>query len=447
MANLTSIRTYVRDLTGVYSTDLVSDSLLTNWINEAYHELARSQEWTFASTVVDLVNGTDTPVFPAEYHPLLAYRVAAKVLDTQADDTPRGSKYMEEYAAIVAALYQDDLQSTASGVSTSFGTLVKMVRDLLSVYDDTITDAFIQTKLSDEYDQLYDAYQWAWTKSPFTNMGTDYTRILAYGVASRLALASGKESLAKTYQAEYDAILEQLKRVKLYVTGTSNPTTLAGLRVQTRALLQDFSKDLPDVLLNTWVNESYITLASERDWAWLEEEALFQLSAGTNTFQLTPSGSRKIMELYVVKGTTNVYEAGTDVQETVEVPSVLFVESNDSKYNYDVTFDGLVRISPTPTETVTFKVRYAKLPALLTSDSSTVLLDSRFTSIIAYRAAIKGAIFHDQGKKLVEVYAAQAQMMLDAMVAHYQLSHKTDSIQLGSNGLETRKYLPFFKVG
>lgn len=36
---------YVRDLTGVYSTDLLSDALITRWLGETYSEVNRSAEW------------------------------------------------------------------------------------------------------------------------------------------------------------------------------------------------------------------------------------------------------------------------------------------------------------------------------------------------------------------------------------------------------------------
>lgn len=42
---LADLRTYVRDLTGVYSTDLLPDTLLDRWLQEAYSELNRAQDW------------------------------------------------------------------------------------------------------------------------------------------------------------------------------------------------------------------------------------------------------------------------------------------------------------------------------------------------------------------------------------------------------------------
>ena len=52
---LAQLRAYVRDLTGVYSTDLLPDTLLDRWLQEAYSELNRADEWPW---MVNVVSGT-----------------------------------------------------------------------------------------------------------------------------------------------------------------------------------------------------------------------------------------------------------------------------------------------------------------------------------------------------------------------------------------------------
>lgn len=42
---LSELRDYVRDLTGIYSTDLLPDSLLTRWLNESYYEFLSVEQW------------------------------------------------------------------------------------------------------------------------------------------------------------------------------------------------------------------------------------------------------------------------------------------------------------------------------------------------------------------------------------------------------------------
>jgi hypothetical protein len=42
---------YVRDLTGIYSTDLVPDTLLSRWLQESYSELNRESDWPWVNTI------------------------------------------------------------------------------------------------------------------------------------------------------------------------------------------------------------------------------------------------------------------------------------------------------------------------------------------------------------------------------------------------------------
>jgi hypothetical protein len=42
---LTELTALTRELTGIYSTDVVSDALIQRWINESYNEIARARDW------------------------------------------------------------------------------------------------------------------------------------------------------------------------------------------------------------------------------------------------------------------------------------------------------------------------------------------------------------------------------------------------------------------
>jgi hypothetical protein len=46
---------------------------------------------------------------PVEFEPLLAYRAAVKVLNSQADDSGRAGVYAQEYAAMLDALRTDTI--------------------------------------------------------------------------------------------------------------------------------------------------------------------------------------------------------------------------------------------------------------------------------------------------------------------------------------------------
>jgi hypothetical protein len=162
--NVTAINLYVRDLTGVYSTDVISDTLLNRWINESYRELARLQTWPWLP-VTDLSAGTDVPAFDAEYHHVLSYRAAVRVLRFQADDTQRGEAYIQEYQAIVQDMLKAYLPALASALSGTRAQLRRLCRDLTGVYDNSLSDAMINMMLNDSYNELAVAKDWDWLEA------------------------------------------------------------------------------------------------------------------------------------------------------------------------------------------------------------------------------------------------------------------------------------------
>jgi len=63
--NREDIRNFIRDLTGIVSTDVVSDSLINRWISEAYNEIARERDWdwleaTQSNSLPDAVDNVHT---------------------------------------------------------------------------------------------------------------------------------------------------------------------------------------------------------------------------------------------------------------------------------------------------------------------------------------------------------------------------------------------------
>jgi hypothetical protein len=158
--NLAALRVYVRDLTGVYSTDLVSDSLLDRWVNESLRELARLEKWPWA--VADLVAGTDTPTFEEQFHSILAYRTAVKVLSTQADDTKRPEAYGSEYAGLLAAMRQEYFPKLAAATVGTRGQLRDYVRDITGVQSDRVSDATLNQWLQEAYQTVARQRSWDW---------------------------------------------------------------------------------------------------------------------------------------------------------------------------------------------------------------------------------------------------------------------------------------------
>jgi hypothetical protein len=63
--NRGDLRTFVRDLTGVISTDVVSDALINRWLEESYAEISRERDWdwlevTATGTLPAAVDGRHT---------------------------------------------------------------------------------------------------------------------------------------------------------------------------------------------------------------------------------------------------------------------------------------------------------------------------------------------------------------------------------------------------
>ena len=166
---LTELRTYVRDLTGVYATDLISDTFLTRWINEAYYELHRAERWSWSPTT--LSSGSDTPSFDSQFHQILAYRVAAKVLGSQADDTQRLELYVREYEILLAAMRQYYFPKNAVGAVSSFANLVQAARDLSGVHSDAVGQNMFEQWVNEAYMLLSLRRDWDWMES--THVVTD----------------------------------------------------------------------------------------------------------------------------------------------------------------------------------------------------------------------------------------------------------------------------------
>jgi len=446
---IADLRQIVRDLTGIYSTDLISDDMINSLLNQAYFELATMQQWPWKVGLEPLAAliGTDYPPFLATSHKLLAYRASAHVLETQADDSPRLQEYNAIWQLMVGELYQNTLQANSTGSATSFTELKQLVRELIDIFDQTITDAYITVKLQDELSQLYDSYTWPFAKADFFTAASSYTRILAFGTASRLAATYNKDqTMISSYLSEYEAMLDQMKKVFLYPIINEQPGTFADLRKQVRGLIQDYSKDIPDTLLSSYINEEYLSLCNSRDWTWLEKEEAFNITTGQQEFQLTPKGSRRVLVMYATTNTNSLYYPGDTSSPLYQRPDILGQEFNSSKYTYDVTTDGLVRLSPPALTPYLLKVKYIMMPDMLISDSDEPLFDIRFRSILAYRAALRLLLFTKSDKNLIAIYQNQADTMFQSMMVHYQLDRSTDVFSINQNGLDVMKYIPYFRV-
>jgi hypothetical protein len=446
---LSTLRTYTRDLTGIYTTDIISDDLLNRWINEAYFEVGRLFQWPWAGYVTTLGTDSAAPAFESQFHPVLAYRAAAKVLEFESDDTKRGEFYMKEFNSLVADMYKYYMQKNAYTTTNTMDGLISNVRTWLDDYSDRISDELIEERIMDVYDELYEGATWSFSKTPFPGMGWDYTRVLVFGAAGRLGgLVSKGPDFVASMQSEFGLAMEEMK-THFLLTGTATAQTTRGnLRQLVRSVTGIYGKSVPDTLINAWINEEYQVLAAERNWAWLEQLHQVELVSGTSTFTL-PNGSRKILEFFVVEklsGSTNVQDNVSSKDIVYAVGSVLDVESNGARYVYDVSDGGVVKISPTPTNDITVRVRYVIETPQLTSDGSTPAMAEKFRSLLAYSTAVKVCAYSNAPQNIIDLCNSSATSLYTSMYNEYQLSHSTEPLQIGGSGLETRKYLPWFRT-
>lgn len=472
---LANLRTYVRDLTGIYSYDIVTDAFINRTINDVYFELAVAQNWSWSASVPSTGLTTDSayPVFPATYHSLLAYRTAAEILRQQGDDTERATTYDTQANDLQTLMYVQDLPGGVDGAVTSYSDLVKFVRQLISIFDNSLTNTYIQNKLVEEFQQLNEGYNWPWKNavgfaaSPtlvsylngsFQRAGVstssastfNFAKILAYGVATKLAAETGKEALVAPLQAEFDGILNEMVRTLLTYAKKSasdlvtdaNAVNLENLVELSRQLMGDYSTDVPNGLLQQWVLDEATNLAMEKDWPFLRSYATVSLEPGQYIITVT---ELDILSAYVVNTTSG------DKEEVKHRPHLLDVSQNNNKYYYTCPNKETIVIAPVPTQPETFMFYTRNYSVIGLDESMTnafTLFSPLFKMLIPYRVAIKGIAFspNQNNKALIQIYQEQAYKIYENMVSYYMNEKNMETIQLGVQGVEDRKYIPYFRV-
>lgn len=185
--NLTQLRDFVRDLTGVYETTLVSDTSVNLLINNAYFELARLEKWSWLP--VAALTDLDSPAFSEEFHTILSLRAASQVLYSQADDTPRGEYYMKEYSIMLEAMRLVYFPKLAAGLVDTRADMRQHVRDISGVQSDILSDALINQWLQESYQAVARQRSWDWLEDTATfsdittvgphALGVSYPRVLS----------------------------------------------------------------------------------------------------------------------------------------------------------------------------------------------------------------------------------------------------------------------------
>lgn len=228
------------------------------------------------------------------------------------------------------------------------------------------------------------------------------------------------------------------------------------LTTRVRQLTGVYSSDVvPQELIYGWINEAYAEVSRERDWDWLEITEVQALpawtvapqhSTGAHIVQLE-NGTRRIISAYLVS-------SGGEVEEMIQVPTLNDIEPSASGVRYDVNYTGEVRIAPEQDATKSVKIRYSRSNLVMLPYESgefgeipvgSPVFANEFHTILAYRAAINVLAFIADDTKRADFYASEYDRMLDGMVNMYELDHDYRSFQLGQDGVETRKYFPWFR--
>jgi hypothetical protein len=217
--------------------------------------------------------------------------------------------------------------------------------------------------------------------------------------------------------------------------------TLTELIQYVRDLTGIYSADVvSDGLISRWINEAYGEVARDRDWDWLEQTFVGAVPApvdGVQSVELE-DGSRRVLSAYLVG------ENG-EVKEMVQVPDLNSVEPRSNEVKYDVDFAGVFTFAPEQVTTKTLKIRYTAVNVELEEGADEPAFDVQFHPMLAYRAAVKVLSFTSDDTKRSEFYYSEFSSMLQGMYTMYELDHDYRTFQLGQDGLETRKYFPWFR--
>jgi hypothetical protein len=500
--NRAALRAAVRELTAIHSTDIVSDARVNDLLNARLYEINaiadtipslwpsvlspitpitvvesgvtyRYPGWRWDNTTqfptdvqTDLYmeSDGDTPPWLNGSHDMaLVYGAAADVLKYVNDDSARVAEFTTKFNNLRDTIFRDEFINHNSRLVTfefdptdANGNALQQIS--LAIYalnligQTVAVDAFYEISVPlarevlNQLDEMWSAFRWPSPMTKAFNSFAPYVEVFAYGAAARHASFMGAdEAKVQALLAGFNSRKDALLREKLYsVSGILNSSTIGNATSQVRALLQDFSNDLPENLIYSWLNIAFQTLAQERAWPWLEFTANLSFAAGANNVDLTSLGmSNRVLNVYEVR-----YNGAGDVIDSeivYPVPHTLDGKVGDAKYTYDVV-EGFFIVSPTPTETTYFRVRFIVNTPSITGPSSLIYFDPRFSDILAYRAAVIGSAWSDYGKKMREVFQDTADKLFEGIVSFYMLDHSTEPMQLGGSALETKKYLPWFRT-
>jgi hypothetical protein len=210
---LVELRAYVRDLTGVYSTDLLSDALLDRWLKEAYSELNRADDWPW---LTEIATGT------------LAIGATSISLT---NSSGRIKEFSVTYpnSLLIQIPSRRGLVQTVEGDDEYFYDCDNSGNIVLSkAFGETMTYKVNFIKNAPAISPTGDA----------TNIPSEYAGILAYRTSAKVLRSQADDTnRADYYLQEYASMLEDL-RTQLIVDEDLGPIQIGGeiLRVDGRTV-------------------------------------------------------------------------------------------------------------------------------------------------------------------------------------------------------------------
>jgi hypothetical protein len=198
--NLTQLRAKVRDLTGIYTTDLVSDARVDDAINEVYSEVLDFEEWPFLRATTYLRAN------PGDRHVGLGVD-AKKVLDVRVEAELEASVPFA-YDNRRARVLRERSELAADWLGDGSGTPTDWVwdgADTIRLYPtphgaEALTVRYVQRVEilgDDEATPIFD---------------TEFHAALAYGAASRLLVQENDDTnRPAAYLAQFGAYLNRMR--------------------------------------------------------------------------------------------------------------------------------------------------------------------------------------------------------------------------------------------
>lgn len=211
---LAELRAYVRDLTGIYSTDLLPDTLLNRWLQEAYTELNRDKDWPW---VIDITSGTAAKGGTQIPLPSSSGRVKEVVIKYA-----NGEMYqIPSRRSLVQSEQGDDGFFYDHDHNNAHITLSKPLDDTVTYYVNYMKDVAALA-----------------TSSKASLIPDEFEAILAYRAAIKVLNSQADDSKrAQAYGMEYAALKDALE-TEVIVDEDLGPIQIAGsiLRIDGRTI-------------------------------------------------------------------------------------------------------------------------------------------------------------------------------------------------------------------